>query len=340
MTDRRQRLPRLARVAAWSSVAAMVAAWAMVSLLGDRVWWALPFLFGPRWVAGALFVGVLPACWLARRTAVRAGALMLVVFCFGILDLRLGVGRLEPGGSAVLRLMELNAGAGSSGGPKAETILAAIEQERPDLVVVAECGAPLMEALEAMDGWQTRRSSTSLCLASRHTVLSWEERDPMDFWREGGAGAIARATISTPSGVVRVGLLHLETPRDALDNYADLSTIPTLGNVTRQNMAQRERESQVARAWLFTGEALPTIVAGDLNLPIESAIYRRHWSDLRNAFSRSGIGLGSTKRTRRWGIRIDHVLTTEHFATRWARLGQDVGSDHLPLVAELTFSTP
>lgn len=338
MTERR--LVQLARAAAWGSAAAMVATWSLIALLGDRVWWALPFLFGPRWIAGVLFVGILPALVLARSTALRAGALMLLVFGFGILDLRLGVGRLEPGGSAVLRLMEVNAGGGSSGGPRAEAIISAIAQEQPDVVVVAECGPPLMEALEAMGGWHARRSTTSLCLASRHVVLSWEERDPMDFWQEGGAGAIARATLNTPGGVVRVGLLHLETPRDALDNYADLSTIPMLGNVTRQNMAQRERESQVARAWIFNGTSLPTIVAGDFNLPIESAIYRRHWSDMRNAFSRSGVGFGSTKRTRLWGIRIDHVLTTDHFATRWARLGQDVGSDHVPVVAELTLSPP
>lgn len=332
------RMPRVASAAAWGSVAVMLATWAIVSLLGDRVWWSLPFLFGPRWLACLLFVGLLPALRWARPTALRAGALMVGVYCFGLLDLRLGLGRLEPDGTEMLRVMELNAGAGSRGGPKAATIVAALTQAQPDIVVVAECSVRLLEAIEAMGGWHARRSNTSLCLASRHAVLSWEARDPVDFWREGGAGAIARATLDTPGGVIRVGLVHLETPRDALDNYADLSTIPTLGTVTRQNIAQRERESRVARTWIFSGESLPTIVAGDLNLPIESAIYRRHWSELRNAFSRSGVGLGTTKRTRRWGIRIDHILTTEHFATRSARIGQSVGSDHLPLLAELTLS--
>jgi len=30
---------------------------------------------------------------------------------------------------------------------------------------------------------------------------------------------------------------------------------------------------------------IPTIVVGDLNIPIESNIYRNHWKDLLNAFS-------------------------------------------------------
>ena len=158
----------------------------------------------------------------------------------------------------------------------------------------------------------------------------------MDFWKQSGSGAIARATLATPAGVVRVGVVHLETPRDALDNFGDLSTIPTLGPVTRQNTEQRELESRVAREWIFRGEALPTIVAGGFHLPIESAIYRRHWSGLRNAFSRGGLGIGNTKRTRRWGIRIDHILTTDDFVTHHARIGRDVGSDHRPVSAELS----
>jgi len=340
MTDPRHRLTRLAQVAAWSSMAAMVAAWAAVSLLGDRVWWTLPFLFGPRWLAAVLFVGLFPALLLARRSALRAGAAMALIFFFGLMDLRLGLARLEPGQDVTIRVMELNSGAGSGGGPAVEQVLAEIDRVQPDVVVVAECSAALGDALSGIKGWHLRRATSSVCVASRHTMLSWEERDPMDFWKESGSGAIARATVETPRGVIRVGAVHLETPRDALDQFPDLSAIPTLGNVTRRNIAQRERESRVAREWIFSGETLPTIVAGDFNLPIESAIYRRHWGDLRNAFSRSGVGFGNTKETRLWGIRIDHILTTDHFVTDRVHLGQDVGSDHLPLVAELTFSTP
>jgi hypothetical protein len=53
------------------------------------------------------------------------------------------------------------------------------------------------------------------------------------------------------------------------------------------------------------------LVAGDFNLPIESAIYRQYWGDYTNAFSRSGIGTGRTKSTRLFGVRIDHILVGE-----------------------------
>jgi endonuclease/exonuclease/phosphatase (EEP) superfamily protein YafD len=84
---------------------------------------------------------------------------------------------------------------------------------------------------------------------------------------------------------------------------------------------------------------LPTIVAGDFNLPVESAIYRTHWGDLRNAFSRAGIGTGYTKHTRYWGVRIDHVLASGDIGTHRSFVGRDVGSDHLPLIADLVLPT-
>ncbi len=318
----------------------MLVAWGIVNVLGDRVWWALPFLYGPRWVAGALILGTLPALMLARRTGVVTLLLLSAVYLFGLRDLRLGVGRLEPGSGTELRVMELNAGAGSAGAPGAGSILAEIDRLTPDLLVIAECSASLGEAITASGGWTVRRSNTSLCLASRFPVESWEERDPMDIWIEGGAGAIARARVVTPGGVLRVGLVQLETPRHALDNYFDLSEIPTLGEITRRNTRQRERESRTAREWIFAGSSEPTIVVGDFNLPIESAIYQRYWGGLRNAFSRSGIGFGATKQTRLWGIRIDHVVTTDQILTSEAVVGRDVGSDHLPLFVRLVVRWP
>lgn len=334
MTDRR--VVRLARWLAWLSAAGMAGAWGIVALLGDRVWWALPFMYGPRWVAVLLFAGLLPALGIARRTAWQAGLLMLPIYIFGLLDFHLPLGALEPHEAVPLRVMELNAGAGSPGPPGPGTILTEIARLHPDVVVIAECSQRLADALTAAGGWQVRHSMTSLCLASRFGIVSWEERDPTDFWKVGGSGAIARAFLATPAGMVRIGLVHLETPRDALDNYGDLSTIPTLGNVTRENMAERDWESRVARQWIFRGDTLPTIVAGDFNLPTESAIYGRHWGDLRNAFSRNGFGMGVTKQTRRWGIRIDHILTTGEIVTDRTEVGRDVGSDHLPFLADLS----
>ena len=55
-----------------------------------------------------------------------------------------------------------------------------------------------------------------------------------------------------------------------------------------------------------------------------------------------GTGFGYTKRDGRWlRVRIDHVLAAPRwFAVSGAWLGEDVGSDHLPMVADVTRRQP
>ncbi len=331
-------MSRFSQSCAWLSVVAMILVWICVAILGDRVWWTLPLLYGPRWAAGLLFAGLLPALLWSRQSAVKAGLLMMPVFVFGLLDVRVPYGKFEAEKELSVRVMELNSGGGARGQreSKVTAILAEIERSQPQLVVIAECNGSVIDALEAGGDWFVGRSDSRLCFASRWQLIEWEIRDPKDIWDMNGSGAIIRATVASPGGPIRVGLVHLETPREALQEYMDLSTIPSLGDQTRANMAQRELESTLAREWIFAGEDLPTIVAGDFNLPVESAIYRRHWADLHNAFSRSGFGTGYSKQTRFWGSRIDHILTTADIVTRDAWIAEGIGSDHLPVFADLS----
>jgi endonuclease/exonuclease/phosphatase (EEP) superfamily protein YafD len=95
----------------------------------------------------------------------------------------------------------------------------------------------------------------------------------------------------------------------------------------RDSRAARGRISQVSD---------PLLVVGDFNLPVESAIYREHWSDFENAFSRCGRGLGHTKVTRLFGVRIDHVLASPAWACVNARVvSTPYGGDHAPLIVDL-----
>jgi endonuclease/exonuclease/phosphatase (EEP) superfamily protein YafD len=76
-------------------------------------------------------------------------------------------------------------------------------------------------------------------------------------------------------------------------------------------------------------------VAGDFNTPTRSAVYRESWTDLTNAFSAAGWGLGHTHFSRRIGVRIDHILASDHWHVTSCEVGPDVGSAHRPVVAEL-----
>lgn len=318
------------------SLSALVIAWVIACQLGDRVWWALPFLFGPRWLLSLPLLGMVPWLLAAPKRAWLPALAGGAVVVFGLLDVRLGLGRLAAGSGTPFRVLELNAGAGSHGTTPAEAVVAEMARIAPDVAVLAECGnGPVRAALSQLPGYHFKVSNTSLCLLSRGAIMEWNERDPMDIWKMNGSGAIVRALVESPAGPVRIGLVHLETPRDALDHFPDLSSIPTLGDLTRANTRQREFESRAAREWILASPPMPTIVVGDFNLPVESAIFRRYWGDLRDSFSRSGLGSGHTKRTRWWGVRIDHILTSSDIGSVRSFIGRELGSDHLPLIADL-----
>lgn len=325
-------MTRLSRWLAWASAAAMLLVWFLMAVIGDLVWWTLPLVYGPHWATGALLVGVLPALFLAPRDGFRALAIAVFIFVFGVLDFQLPFGRLQSSKDYTLRLMEMNTGAGSS----AEAILQEVDRLNPDIIVVAECNGAFADQIKVRAGWAIEFTEGRQCFATRLPMVGWEIRDPTEFYIANGSGNIARAMVQTPAGVVRVGLVHLETPREALEEFFDLSSIPTLGDIVRANIEQREKESKAASEWIFSGGDMPTIVAGDFNIPTESAIYRRHWSRLNNAFSSSGFGLGNTKRTSLWGIRIDHILTTNEFTVSQAAIGNSVQADHWPIYADLT----
>ena len=63
------------------------------------------------------------------------------------------------------------------------------------------------------------------------------------------------------------------------------------------------------------------------------------WDDYTNAFSKAGFGFGETRWTTMrgitFGVRIDHILTNEHWRPQRCWVGPDVGSDHLPVIADL-----
>jgi len=80
------------------------------------------------------------------------------------------------------------------------------------------------------------------------------------------------------------------------------------------------------------------ILVGDLNVSMWSSDYRtfEDISGLSNA--RQGFGILPT-----WPsnfpflmIPIDHVLASEHFVINNFTLGDDIGSDHLPIIVELS----
>jgi endonuclease/exonuclease/phosphatase family metal-dependent hydrolase len=175
---------------------------------------------------------------------------------------------------------------------------------------------------------------------TRLPVLVEDIRDPHDRWAVNAPGAIARYEVEWAGRPLSVLLVHMSTVRRGLEELP--------GGVTRhgwqgprsmrENIALRDDDSRLSLEWARRA-SLPTIVMGDFNIPVDSAIYRRYWSGYHNALSEMANGHPMTKMTRWWGIRIDHVLFSSDWMCRQAFVADDLGMDHRPVVADLVWAT-
>lgn len=304
----------------------------VLQFLADRHWIGTVVVFAGRWpllipTLGWLLVVLLLRPRPMRRALIPATGAVLIIL-FWVMDFRTGWRALLPAGDgARLRVMTFNA---DGDGVVANRLALILEQWSPDLLALQECAPSMREELMALEGWFV--DATIGCLASRFPIDSIAPMPREQFQPVEGAAIVTRYHLRTPDGPIVLTSIHVETARHGLERLLTRQRDAT-GAVT-DNTTLRDLENEQARRWVDAGGG-PAIVAGDFNMPIESAIYRRHWGDLTNAWSRVGRGLGRTKNTGWIRLRIDHVLTDGEWRPVTARTGPSYGSDHWPMVADL-----
>lgn len=296
--------------------------------LGDVWWVATVALYSPRWILGLPLFLLVPSALLIERRALGVLALAAVALAGPVMGFRVPVARIlarasQGGPPPDLRVMTYNVGGGDV---PTDALVRYIGEVRPDVVVLTERYAPV-DAPEF-----SCHCDYGLCFLSRFPIRAIDARDRKEFWPSYGSGAIIRYDLETPRGVVQVEQVHLATVRHGLVNVMHRAWrgAPELEANTRL----RDWESREARAWTARGNA-PLVVMGDFNLPVESAVYQRHWGSLTNAFSLAGFGFGVTKQTKWHGIRIDHVVVGPEWNVDRAWVGPGLGGDHRPMLAEL-----
>jgi endonuclease/exonuclease/phosphatase (EEP) superfamily protein YafD len=323
---------RRALVAAWSSyLAGLVAACILVQLATDTWWPATLVAFGPRWIVlvPALAASLILLLERRLRWTLAVPAISAIVL------LNPSIGGLWPWtGDAkgrVLRVVTHNVGGGRVDSIQLATWLRAVE---PDVVVLQECSDATVSILVGVAKWKwTVNRNAGLCLASRFPVGQTVavDRRPLGGW-----GNIAvRHDVQVGSVSIALLNVHLETPRPGIE--AMMTNLWRGRDEMRQLTSVRSLESSLALNLLGHAAVGPAIVAGDFNMPVESAIYRENWSGFVNAFSKVGLGLGHTKTTRWFGTRIDHVLTGTSFRPVRCWVGPEMGNDHRPVVADVEF---
>jgi endonuclease/exonuclease/phosphatase (EEP) superfamily protein YafD len=134
---------------------------------------------------------------------------------------------------------------------------------------------------------------------------------------------------------------HLLSPRDGLAAITSARTIlaPSRRQAVMRQIGYRRDEADRVSRQLARIDG-PLVVAGDLNMPVSSTIYRQCFGNYRNAFTEAGWGLGHTVQILHGGFRftsrIDHILTTADWRASECWVGPDVGSDHRPVIARLS----
>lgn len=319
---------------AWTGVALALLATAWLRAGGDTWWPAFVLLFGPRWIGLGLVAFSVPLLVnRARRGLVPLGVTLAIVLV-GIMGWRLGPARAGIGvpKGTTLRLLEYNV---ATKLPVANAILAELDNLGVDVAVLVECPRNATP-LPPVGAWQSRKAG-ELCLYSRFPIADWSVRSQDDIWLIHGKAAVARGTLVVGADTLDIGLLHLKSPRDALSELRHPTFAAHLPQLIDSVSRIRDLESGRARTYIESNrEGEPLVIAGDFNTPVESRIFARWWSGFSDAFEHAGIGFGYSWHSRWHGLRIDHILGGNGVVARRTWIGPDLGSDHVPVIADLT----
>lgn len=323
---RRPNVPSPASVA-WCHFGLIAAVLATIRYLGDSWRIATLICYGPRWPWALPLIPL--ALWAMRR----GRAAMVPVALTALLTAGPLLGfvipwRLLGGGPAREKtvLLSLNA---QGGGVDRDGLRSLIESSSADLVVLQEWPAGSPPPLPDPKKW-SYVARDDLLIASRYGIRSHQTCvDPLPP----GRTLAIRCDIEAPGGPMSVVDLHLETPRRGINAICDGWSLDGSDRYTA-NYRRRRWESMYVAGWARSADPA-RLVVGDFNMPCDSPIFGRSWSNYIDAFSASGWGRGATKFTRFHGIRIDHVLASDAWEVQACRVGTDLGSDHRPVIVAL-----
>jgi len=323
---------RLRRLAAgflwgfsWAWTGAIGVAAAFLWWSGDRWWPGTVLLFGPRWTLGLPALLLLPAAlFLSRRSQVPL-AVGLALFLVPLMGFRASLPK-RPAADDLTVLTINVARAEDLHEPLAEMVA----RSGADLVAIQECPhrVRVPPSLE-IEGYHFH-SHLSLCFLSRFPFSVGDVAGQAPV-ADTATGIAARyEVVLSPGDTLSVTNVHLPTPRDGLEDIR----MGRIGDGIQALRRDRLFRIQAARDGrrVADGGGVDRIVLGDFNAPPESRIQREHWRGYTNAFDRAGFGFGFTRYNGWIRARIDHVLFTGRLQPVSARVGDDVGSDHRPVM--------
>jgi vancomycin resistance protein VanJ len=325
----------------------LVAVALSLPLVGERWWITTALLYLPRFgFALPLPVVVLALALFGPRKLLFLLPLPLALLLFPIMGLKLNLtaDRSGPDSGAergTVRVLSYNVAATDD----PDEVLAVIRGADPDILVIQEHTDDLEEALDKAMAGRTRHRDGQFGLVSRYPIE--DVYLPSKIAIPGSAPRSARYVryrLKSPLGSLQVFNIHPVSPRNGLEEARGDGLLQGLrqGRLGgKEGVAVMQANSFLRRRQIeeITAEAarspLPTIIAGDSNLPDGSWIYRRWLAHFTDGFSAVGLGFGYTYPAGRPWMRIDRILADEQLSFRRFWVLPQVASDHLAVLAEL-----
>ncbi len=311
--------------------------WIILVVAGDQWWPATLLLFGPRWILLLPLIVLFPLVFWKSRRMILPLMVVLLLIIGPVMGFTVTLNKPRSAGGHYFRIITCNIQNGTFDLP---ALNALIKNRQPDIVALQEC--PRGVKLSLPVGWQMIQDG-ELAVMSRYPLRSGKSLHSMHPPHKWPRTSLLSCVVSVPGGDMTFCNVHLPSPRYGLQNVLDRKTII---NFTRSDLLVRETGNRLKTAEEVQRSIkmlnMPVIIAGDFNMPVESAIYRQVWGGYDNAFSKTGSGFGWTEHARYRGVpmavRIDHILTGGGLVPQFCEVGPDIGSDHLPVIADVARS--
>jgi len=283
---------------------------------------------GHRWldilfqfIAPVLLVTAIVTALLAVArlwTAVWQGLAATVVLACAVTPQWFPASPAPRAGVPVVRLYSANLWALNT---DVEAITASVAAANADVVVLVELGdAPAARMDQVLAGYPHRIASPRVNRSSGAARSVIASRWPLTLIRDRPDGLHAvGVTVRTPLGPLNVLGVHLTRPWPFQEQWGQISQTMALGAV----IADLEG---------------PVIVAGDFNSVTSGRIGRQIRRDLGLHPAPGFPGTWPTAAPSAFAVTIDQVYRSPDLAFVSRRLGLPTGSDHRPVVTELTLA--
>ena len=312
----------------WAYAGCVLAALAMIRWRGD-VWWpATLILFAPRW----LFLLPIPtlalAAWLWRRGLWWVQAATVLVIAWPLMHASVPIARPNEVAGPSFRIMTYNL---SQDLIDTDGLAELIDRERVDLACFQEEKPHLADLARILGGRGWSKDRRGMTWSRLPIVAEWDDLTQFD----GDPGLYRRTSSrvrvrSADGDEFVVANVHMPTMQPGFRGLLD----GDLGGF-RAHESWRAQQVDAFRIELERVSEWPVLAGGDMNTPSDSALMAPLRARFDFAFERAGWGYGYTRPTNLPWIRIDHLMADSRWAVTRCWIGPDLGSDHLPVIAEV-----